>query len=251
MKQNKYDDAPFFDRYSQMARSVEGLDGAGEWPAFRSLLPNLAGKCVLDLGCGFGWHCRYVREQGARAAVGVDLSEKMLARAMAETNDPDIEYKRCAIEDATFQSGQFDLVMSSLAFHYVQQFGAVCRKVFDWLAPGGAFVFSVEHPMFTALAAQDWCLGPAGERRHWPVDHYQDEGVRHTSWMAEDVVKYHRTLASYVNALVDSGFRIARLAEPTLTAEVLARRPEWQDECRRPMFMILSAITEGEDKGAT
>ncbi len=242
MKQNKYDDASFFDRYSQMARSVEGLEGAGEWPAFRSLLPNLAGKCVLDLGCGFGWHCRYVCEQGARAVIGVDLSEKMLARAMAEANDPNIEYKRCAIEDAMFESGQFDLVLSSLAFHYIEQFGAVCRKVFDWLTPGGAFVFSVEHPMFTALAAQDWCLGPAGDRRHWPVDDYQNEGIRHTSWMAEDVVKYHRTLASYVNTLIDSGFQITRLVEPTLTAEVLTRRPEWQDECRRPMFMILSAV---------
>jgi hypothetical protein len=96
--------------------------------------------------------------------------------------------------------------------------------------------------MFTAVPAQDWCLGPAGERRHWPVDDYHDEGVRHTSWMAEDVVKYHRTLASYVNTLIDSGFSIARLVEPTLTDEVLARRPEWQDECRRPMFMILSAV---------
>lgn len=118
MKQNKYDDASFFDRYSQMARSVEGLEGAGEWPALRSLLPNLAGKCVLDLGCGFGWHCRYVCEQGARAVIGVDLSEKMLARAMAEANDPNIEYKRCAIEDGMFEIGQFDLVLSSLAFHY-------------------------------------------------------------------------------------------------------------------------------------
>ncbi len=60
--------------------------------------------------------------------------------------------------------------------------------------------------------------------------------------MAEDVVKYHRTLASYVNTLIDSGFQIARLVEPTLTAEVLTRRPEWQDECRRPMFMIVSAV---------
>ena len=81
MKQNKYDDPAFFANYSQMARSIGGLDEAGEWPAFRALLPTLAGKTVLDLGCGFGWHCRYAREQRARWVVGVDLSEKMLARA--------------------------------------------------------------------------------------------------------------------------------------------------------------------------
>lgn len=65
MKQNKYDDSGFFDKYSQMPRSIGGLEAAGEWGAFRSLLPGLRGKRVLDLGCGFGWHCRYAREQQA------------------------------------------------------------------------------------------------------------------------------------------------------------------------------------------
>jgi hypothetical protein len=92
MKQNKYDDPAFFANYSQMARSIGRLDEAGEWPAFRALLPTLAGKTVLDLGCGFGWHCRYAREQRARWVVGVDLSEKMLARARASTNDAAISF---------------------------------------------------------------------------------------------------------------------------------------------------------------
>ncbi len=63
-----------------MPRSVGGLDEAGEWPAFRLLLPDLRGKRVLDLGCGFGWHCRFAVGHGAQTAVGVDLSEKMLSR---------------------------------------------------------------------------------------------------------------------------------------------------------------------------
>ncbi len=47
---NKYDDPAFFANYSQMARSIDGLEAAGEWPAFRALLPDLRGKRVLDLG---------------------------------------------------------------------------------------------------------------------------------------------------------------------------------------------------------
>lgn len=87
MKQNKYDDPTFFANYSQMARSIGGLEAAGEWPAFRAMLPTLQNKNVLDLGCGFGWHCRYAREQGARWVLGIDLSEKMIARARESTND--------------------------------------------------------------------------------------------------------------------------------------------------------------------
>lgn len=62
MKQNKYDVAEFFSKYSQMDRSTKGLIAAGEWATFRAMLPSLRDKRVLDLGCGFGWHCRYARE---------------------------------------------------------------------------------------------------------------------------------------------------------------------------------------------
>ena len=242
MKQNKYDDPAFFASYSQMSRSIGGLDAAGEWPAFRALLPNLHDKKVLDLGCGFGWHCRYAREEQARSVVGVDISEKMIARARETTNDPAIEYRRLAIEDIDFPAEEFDVVISSLAFHYVERFDIVCRKVYHCLVPGGSFVFSVEHPIFTSLAAQDWYYGEHGERLHWPVDHYQDEGLRQARFLDNDVVKYHRTLATYVNTLIDSGFAITRLSEPQPTQELLNMHPDWQDETRRPMFLLIAAV---------
>ena len=65
MRENRYDDPKFFEKYSQMDRSVKGLSGAGEWETLRPLLPDFAGKRVLDMGCGYGWHCRYAAEQGA------------------------------------------------------------------------------------------------------------------------------------------------------------------------------------------
>src|SRR3546814_18809735 len=81
----------------------------------------------------------------------------------------------------------------------------VCSSDLRCLAPGGAFVLSVEHPIFTALAGQDWHYGPGGERLHWPVDNYQEQGVRHTGWMADDVIKYPRRFANYLNTLTASG----------------------------------------------
>jgi len=77
MKQNKYDDEYFFTEYKKMERSVKGLEAAGEWHMFEPLLPPLQDKTVLDLGCGFGWHCRYAREQQASSVIGVDLSANM------------------------------------------------------------------------------------------------------------------------------------------------------------------------------
>jgi ubiquinone/menaquinone biosynthesis C-methylase UbiE len=117
MKQNKYDDINFFSAYKNMERSVKGLEGAGEWHVLKELLPELQNKSVLDLGCGFGWHCRYAREQQARSVIGVDISEKMLQQAREMTNDSFISYIKMPIEDIDFSKSQFDVVISSLAFH--------------------------------------------------------------------------------------------------------------------------------------
>lgn len=241
MKENKYDDPEFFTTYSRMPRSVKGLAAAAEWYVLRSMLPNLEGKAVLDLGCGYGWHCRYMRVQGAARVVGVDISEKMLEQAQRSTSDPAIEYKRMAIEDIHFETGSFDIVFSSLALHYVQQYEEVCKKVYSYLKPGGKFVFSVEHPVFTAIPAQDWYLDEKGNRLHWPVDNYQDESIRHTNFLGHDVIKYHRTFATWINALITAGFSIQQIAEPIPNEEMLQHYAEIRDELRRPIFLLIGA----------
>ncbi|MNC20308.1 Malonyl-[acyl-carrier protein] O-methyltransferase [compost metagenome] len=242
MKQNKYDDAGFFAKYSAMPRSTGGLEAAGEWNTFRTLLPDLHGKRVLDLGCGFGWHCRYARGQHAESVVGIDLSENMLERARAMTDDPGIEYRRGAIEDIQFAAGEFDVVISSLAIHYVERFDLLCREVQHCLQPGGSFVLSVEHPIYTALAAQDWHYGPDGEKLHWPLDRYHDEGPRKARFLEDDVIKYHRNIATYLNTLITSGFTVTKLSELQPTPEMLEQNAAWHEELRRPMFLLLSAV---------
>src|SRR6185436_3320789 len=129
MKENKYDDPGFFEAYGKMTRSRDGLEGAGEWPALKPLLPNFKGKRVLDLGCGYGWHCRYAAESGAVSVVGIDLSTKMLEKAQSLTTDHRIHYQNTAIEDLECSPESFDVVLSSLAIHYISDFAGLCRTV--------------------------------------------------------------------------------------------------------------------------
>lgn len=241
MKQNKYDDMQFFSAYEKMPRSVQGLDAAGEWHVLKTLLPDLKNKHVLDLGCGFGWHCRYARAQQAKSVIGVDISEKMLEKAQEKTDDPFISYLKIPIEDIQFSASQFDVVLSSLAIHYLQNFEALCKKVYTYLKPGGSFVFSVEHPIFTSRDEQDWYNDEQGNRLHWPVDHYQTEGIRETTFLTENVIKYHRTLSTYMNDLIQVGFTIRAVKEPMPSEEMLQTIPSMQDELRRPMFLMIVA----------
>lgn len=241
MKENKYDEAVFFSQYSRMSRSVEGLKSAGEWHALKTMLPDFKGKRVLDLGCGFGWHCEYAIEQGATSALGIDLSEKMLNEARKRNASPLIEYQRMAIEDYMFEPETFDVVISSLTFHYLESFDDICRNIYRCLKPGGEFVFSVEHPVFTAYGTQDWHYDEKGNIQHWPVDRYFTEGKRQAKFLGSDVTKYHKTLTTYVNSLLLAGFQITGLIEPQPDATML-NIPGMKDELRRPMMLLLSAV---------
>lgn len=120
MKENKYDDEKFFQKYAEMTRSKQGLSGAGEWPELKKLLPDFSGKKVLDMGCGYGWHCKYAADHGARYVLGTDISHKMLEISKEKNSDPKIEYQCIPMEDLSFPEETFDVILSSLAFHYVK-----------------------------------------------------------------------------------------------------------------------------------
>ena len=241
MKQNKYDDDVFFNKYSNMSRSKNGLEGAGEWHELKKMMPNFKDKRVLDLGCGFGWHCRYAVENGARSVIGIDISQKMLSEAKSKTKYGNIEYICMPIEDIDFPEESFDVVISSLALHYVKSFEDVLVRVYKCLSKGGDFVFSVEHPIFTAQGPQDWYYDGKGNILHWPVDHYFTEGIRNAKFLGEEVIKYHRTLTTYLNSLIKLGFEITGVVEPKPAENMLNTVPGMLDELRRPMMLLVSA----------
>ncbi|HIZ55472.1 MAG TPA: class I SAM-dependent methyltransferase [Firmicutes bacterium] len=240
MKQNAYDQDIFFEKYSQMERSVKGLEGAGEWHALKKMLPDFTGKRVLDLGCGFGWHCRYAAEHGAKEVIGLDPSQKMLERAAKCNAAPVIRYIQTMMEEYTYPKQAFDIVISSLALHYVESFDEICQKVAGTLTRGGIFVFSVEHPVFTAQGPQQWLYDPDGRICCWPVDRYFDEGEREAIFLGEPIRKYHRTLTTYWNGLVQNGLTVTDIVEPEPPSEMLSI-PGMADELRRPMMLLISA----------
>lgn len=241
MKENIYDNEAFFAQYSKFPRSVEGLNAAGEWHELQKLLPSLHNKRVLDIGCGFGWHCIYAAEHGAQQVVGIDISENMLRVAREKTLSPIVTYSRMAMEDMEYPDASFDVVLSSLAFHYTQNFLSLCEKIHRSLASNGMFVFSIEHPVFTAYGNQDWIYDTEGNRAHWPVDRYFMEGERTATFLNNSVIKYHKTITTYLSVLLHHGFSITGIVEPQPAEHLLHTVPKMQDELRRPMMLLLSA----------
>jgi hypothetical protein len=83
--------------------------------------------------------------------------------------------------------GGTDLVVSSLALHYVAHYRGVLARVSRWLRPGGYLVFSCEHPICTARDPMTGWL-PLAEGSIWPVDHYDRETARVQNWRADSAV---------------------------------------------------------------
>jgi SAM-dependent methyltransferase len=240
MTQNIYDNPEFFEGYSRLGRSVEGLAGAAEWPLLRAMLPDVRGLRVVDLGCGYGWFCRWASEHKAAQVLGLDVSEKMLERARSMTSDPAITYARADLERLDLGEASFDLAYSSLTLHYIEDLAGLFATVHRALVPGAFLIFSIEHPIYMASAHPDWLTDAQG-RRTWPVDGYQLEGPRTTDWLAKGVVKQHRTIGTLLNLLIRSGFAISHVEEWGPTDEQIEARPELAEERERPMMLLVAA----------
>ena len=244
MSQNIYDDEDFFNSYAQLLRSQQGLEGAPEWPDLETLLPDLAGKTVVDLGCGYGWFCRAARRKGAAEVRGFDLSEKMLARARGFGDDPAIIYSRADLETLELPENCFDLVYSSLALHYIADLAGLFGRIFKALKSGGSLVFSMEHPIYTAPLRQQW------EMRNgelvWPLSNYLNEGERRTNWLADGVIKQHRTEGTILNLLIETGFNLRHVCDWGPSPELVRAEPDLARERERPAFLLVKAIRQSQ-----
>lgn len=228
---NQYDHPAFFAAYARMSRSQLGLAGAGEWHQLEPLFPELAGKTVLDLGCGYGWHCKYAAEQGAAGVLGIDLSERMISEAKRRNSDDPITYRVCGILDFDYPAETYDLVISNLVLHYMEDLQEVYGLVHRTLKPGGTFLFNIEHPTFTAGVNQQF--SPDGT---WPVKDYFNPGARSTGFLGQEVQKYHHTLTQILNGLLRTGFIIEAVEE---AMPPMAWRDQMPEEMRRPMMLLV------------
>ncbi|MCR5595180.1 MAG: class I SAM-dependent methyltransferase [Lachnospiraceae bacterium] len=243
-KQNIYDNEEFFDGYMKLRKREDNANNIFEIPTLFSLMPDLEGKKVLDLGCGSGERCVDYIKCGAVKVVGVDISEKMLDAARKENSDPNITYLNMAMEDIGSIDETFDVITSSLAFHYVEDFGGVVKDVYSLLSDEGIFLFSQEHPLATCYSGEydRWTRDPDGKKIYANIADYCIERRNDSAWFVEGVQRYHRMFSTIVNTLADTGFRILKVAEPYPTEEILKKYPDFYDNLHKPDFLFVKSV---------
>ncbi|MFS0879708.1 class I SAM-dependent methyltransferase [Metabacillus niabensis] len=242
MKQNIYDNDIFFNSYISMRKTGVTYNDFVEQPAIKSTISSLNGKTVLDLGCGNGQFSKYCVDNGALKVTAVDISKNMIELAKKENNHDKIDYICTPIEDLEVKNQKFDIIISSLMVHYIEDYTRLIEKIVSLLNTNGEFIFSTEHPIVTARKEMNnWIIDEDGNKLHWGLDNYQEEGKREEHWYIEGVVKYHRTISTLINTLINSGLVLEKIIEPQAIPIGLEKMPKLEDEKRRPSIIVIKA----------
>lgn len=143
------------------------------------------------------------------------------------------------LEDYMPPEDTFDLVISSLALHYISDLSLILKKVHKSLKPGGRFIFSVEHPVITSSNS---ALKGSAVRQAWIVDDYFKRGERLVEWMGDSVTKYHRTIEDFLNELTSAGFNLQKLRESEPPRKCFNDEALWVRRSRIPLFLIIEGL---------
>ena len=245
MEQNVYDNEDFYNGYHDLRNSkvIPSANDLIEIPQFFDLIGDVKDKKILDLGCGAGGHDRKLIELGAKSVLGIDISNNMIEEARNSTNSDKISYKVLSMSNLEEIHERFDLVVSSLAIHYVKDYDSLCKKVYNLLNDGGEFIFSCGHPMDSAVILNNI------EKRYLIIDgkkyfllsDYNNEGIRKTHWIIDNVETYHRNISHYINGLIEAGFTIERVNESYATEEAIKLKPKFIEQRDHSYFIYFKA----------
>ena len=201
---------------------------------------------ALELGCGSGHSLRYLAERGARELWGIDLSPVQIAFA-EETLRPFTSLVRLIESpmevDSGVPSGHFDLVFSIYGLGWTTDLPATMALVARYLRPGGYFVLSGEHPMYSCL---EW-----NGTQYTIAESYFTEGPReHGSWKGVPIVIQRRTLATFVGQIIQAGLQIEALVEtplnPAAVKEAHADPGRWYSVARASMMPTTLIVKAGK-----
>lgn len=245
MKQNIYDNPIFFKGYNDMRNGKKGTSANDliEIHTIRKMVPDLKNKRILELGCGYGENCRYFLDIGASYVLGTDISENMINIAKNNTQNENCDFKILAMEDISEIKGKFDVIISSLAVHYVEDFEKLLNNIYVLLNDDGYFIFSQEHPIGTGTILNDECNGKdnidLGDKIYFLVSNYNQNGKRVVDWNNCDVIKYHRNFSYIINTIIKCNFKIEEILEPIPDEEVLKIKPRYKNQFDKPYFLFV------------
>jgi ubiquinone/menaquinone biosynthesis C-methylase UbiE len=222
-------------------------------PAFMAMLPDVSGLSGIDIGCGEGYNTRMVSRLGAKLTA-VDISQTFVGHAMEqEREEPQgTRYLLASAVELPFADATFDFAVSTMCFMDAPEHDKVVGEAFRVLKPGAFVQFSITHPCFQTPRWK-WILDEEGNRVALECgDYFDPPEVAVEEWIFSNlppetleqvrefrIPVFRRTLSGWLNLLIDAGFVIDRLVEPTADADTIRRYPQLADTRIIAYFLII------------
>ena len=239
-----FDEGDHFENHQTGHARRQGPVETLEKPLFLELLGSVQGGAILDLGCGDGRFGQELLDKGAKTYTGLDASEKMIISAHQRLAEQPARLIHQTIEAWNFPAARFDLVISRLAFHYIEDLPSLFTKVYQALRPRGHFVFSMIHPVITS---SDQSRADGQKRQAWLVDHYFNTGSRRVYFLEDEVIQFHRPLEEIFAALQATSFKIHTFRESRPQREYFTTQAEFERRSRIPLFVFFSCEKHAEE----
>lgn len=211
--------------YESFTSGKDSYSNLIEWKAIKTIIPDLKGKRILDLGCGTGRFSFLFEELKPSQIIAVDLSEEMIeiGKKTAEEKESIIQFIKNDIENlSAVTSNSIDLIFSSTTLHYIKNLNNIMDEISRILIPGGTCILSVIHPVYSACYPVSHNNGDFPKDEDWDVK-YLDKSIRAyiQPWIEYNPeienflsYSYHHTMSDYINSIVKSGLQIKELLEP-------------------------------------
>ena len=201
---NDYDS--FAEAYSA-ENEASLLNAYYERPAMLALAGDVAGRRILDAGCGSGPLFAELRDRGA-IVTGFDKSAAMLELARRRLGDgADLQVTDLG-GPLPFPDGEFDDVIASLVLHYLRDWGPALAELRRVLRPGGRLLVSVEHPFAITLMHV-----MAGREADYFATSCRTEEYTFSGQPAL-LSLWDRPLHAMTGAFTAAGFRMTVISEP-------------------------------------
>lgn len=222
-----------------------------EHPAVLELIGSINEKDILSVGCGSGLECHNLKETGAKSVTGIDLASEQIR--LAKEAYSAIEFLEMDAEDLRFEDSTFDIVISSMTYHYLESWEKALNEASRVLKKGGVFVFSVLHPIRTASESiyddntSEFRLGyhlDKSNRVYTPYGNYLEKQSANLVWdKNKSMPILHRPMSAMVNDILLSGFTLNRVLEPKAIEETKKDRPAfWELRQKHPQVIVFKLI---------
>jgi SAM-dependent methyltransferase len=237
--------ASAWDTYASLYDQAQGETGDDAHaliydPLIGQLLGDVAGKRVLDAGCGNGYWTRRLART-AKAAVGIDSAAELVKIARAKDNPDNVRYEILDLTgELNIEGGTFDLILCSMVLHYIPSIECAAAQFNRLLAGDGNVVICVQHPIYQyhyraqALAGQHSPVFPR------TVSYFQQASLTQvTMFGTMEVLTYNRTVEDYVTTFTRHGFVLTDLREPRFSEALLQAIPRYREVSEVPRVILM------------